>query len=205
MTTETDELTKTQHEFRRRRIAAGEARCAMFRRIYDAAIEDVWDACTNPERLRRWYAPVQGDLRLGGAFTQGDFGSGRITRCEPPRLLTVALGDGDPAPDEIELRLSPGADGTTLLESSTPRPSIPMRSAVRSTTRSTAWVAVTGRGCSAWIGTYAARCRRTSTPRCCTCDRSSGRRSSEAWRSSRSSSKPTSTANDRCARCPDAA
>jgi len=47
MTTETDDLTKTQHEFRRRRIAAGEARCAMFRRIYDAAIEDVWDACTN--------------------------------------------------------------------------------------------------------------------------------------------------------------
>lgn len=105
----------TEHEFRRRHIAAGEARCALFRRTYDAPIEDVWDACTNPERLARWYAPVAGDLRVGGAITQGDFGSGRITRCEAPRLLTVALG-GDPAPDEIELTLRPTADGGTVLE-----------------------------------------------------------------------------------------
>ncbi len=105
----------TQHEFRRRQIAAGEARCALFRRSYDASIKEVWDACTDPERLARWYAPVAGDLRVGGTFTQGDFGSGRITRCEAPRLLTVALG-GDPAPDEIELRLSSTPDGGTVLE-----------------------------------------------------------------------------------------
>lgn len=205
MTTETDELTKTQHEFRRRRIAAGEARCAMFRRIYDAAIEDVWDACTNPERLRRWYAPVEGDLRLGGAFTQGDFGSGRITRCEPPRLLTVALGDGDPAPDEIELRLSPGADGTTLLE---------FEHATTFDTHEIGGQIYDAVYCIG--GGYGPRLLSLDRhlrgalpadldPRCCTCDRSSGRRSSEAWRSSRSSSKPTSTANDRCARCADAA
>lgn len=115
MTTRTDDPARTRHEFRRRHIAAGEARCAIFRRTYAAPIADVWDACTRPERLRRWYAPVEGDLRVGGAFTQGDFGAGRIIRCEAPRLLTVALG-GDPAPDEIELRLHTDADGTTELE-----------------------------------------------------------------------------------------
>lgn len=115
MTTDTEDLTRTHHELRRRQIAAGEARCAIFRRTYDAAIEDVWDACTNPERLRRWYAPVEGDLRVGGSFTQGDFGSGRVLRCEPPRVLTVALGGGDPAPDEIELRLYRGEDATTTV------------------------------------------------------------------------------------------
>jgi uncharacterized protein YndB with AHSA1/START domain len=116
MTAKTEDLTKTHHELRRRQIAAGEARCAVFRRTYDAPIEDVWDACTNPERLRRWYAPVEGDLRVGGTFSQGDFGPGKVVRCEAPRLLTIALGGGEPAPDEIELRLHPGDDGTTLLE-----------------------------------------------------------------------------------------
>lgn len=108
-------IDSTHHEFRRRQIASGEARCAVFRRTYEAPIADVWDACTNPARLSRWYAPVEGDLHEGGTFTQGDFGSGRITRCEAPRLLTVALG-GAPAPDEIELRLQAGAGGTTVLE-----------------------------------------------------------------------------------------
>ncbi len=106
---------RTQHEFRRRQIESGEARCAIFRRTYDAPIEDVWDACTDPVRLSRWYAPVAGDLREGGTITQGDFGSGTIRRCAAPHLLTVALG-GDPAPDEIELRLQPGPGETTVLE-----------------------------------------------------------------------------------------
>jgi uncharacterized protein YndB with AHSA1/START domain len=111
-----EDLTATRYEVRRRRIGAGEARCAIFRRTYHATIEDVWEACTDPDRLRRWYAPVAGDLRVGGSITQGDFGPGVIVRCEAPRLLTVALGGGDPAPDEIELRLTPGADGTTDVE-----------------------------------------------------------------------------------------
>ncbi len=115
MTTDIQD-SSTHYEFCRREIASGEARCAIFRRTYQAPMEDVWDACTSPERLRRWYAPVQGDLRVGGTFSQGDFGSGRITRCEAPRLLTVALGGGDPAPDEIELRLYSGEDGGTVLE-----------------------------------------------------------------------------------------
>ncbi|MGX7682042.1 SRPBCC domain-containing protein [Jatrophihabitans sp. DSM 45814] len=116
MTTETEDATKTTHELRRRQIPAGEARCAVFRRTYDAPIEDVWDACTNPARLRRWYAPVEGDLKVGGSFSQGDFGPGKVIRCEAPNLLTVALGGVDPAPDEIELRLSVGENGATVLE-----------------------------------------------------------------------------------------
>ena len=82
-------------------------------RTYDAPIADVWDACTNPDRLRRWYVPVTGDLRLGGTFQQAGMGSGVIERCEPPHLLTLLLGGGA---DEIELRLSTGDDGATNLE-----------------------------------------------------------------------------------------
>ncbi len=113
MTTETTPIAEPQPELRRRRIAAGEARVAVFTRTYVAPIDDVWDACTNPERLRRWYVPVTGDLRPGGSFEQAGMGSGEVVRCEPPHHLRVSIGGGA---DEIELRLSPGEGGSTLLE-----------------------------------------------------------------------------------------
>ncbi len=107
--------TATRYELRRRPIGGGPARCAVFRRTYDAVIDDVWDACTDPARLRRWYAPVEGDLTLGGTFTQGPLGTGRVVACDAPRLLTVELGDAVPTTDEIELRLR-AVDGGTELE-----------------------------------------------------------------------------------------
>jgi len=106
----------TTYELSRRTLAAGEARSAVFRRVYEAPVEDVWEACTDPARLRRWYAPVEGDLRVGGTFTQGDFGPGLITRCEAPARLTVALGGVDPAPDEVEVRLTALDGDRTLFE-----------------------------------------------------------------------------------------
>ncbi|HEX8101224.1 MAG TPA: SRPBCC domain-containing protein, partial [Solirubrobacteraceae bacterium] len=101
-------------ELRHRTIAAGEARVAVFTRTYDAPVEDVWDACTNPERLARWYVPVTGELREGGRFEQAMMGGGTIARCEAPHHLRLVLGDG--GADEIELRLSPAAGGATTLE-----------------------------------------------------------------------------------------
>jgi len=115
-TTSTDTRTyqEPDPELRRRRIPAGEARVAVFTRTYETTVEDLWDACTNPERLRRWYVPVTGELRLGGAFQQVNMGSGTIVLCERPRLLRLSLGGGA---DEIELRLADGPEvGTATLE-----------------------------------------------------------------------------------------
>ena len=114
MTTETTSYTEPEPELRHRAIDAGEARVAVFTRTYETTIDDLWDACTDPERLKRWYTPVTGDFRVGGTFEQVNMGSGTIVDCEAPRLLRVSLGGGV---DEIELRLSPGAEpGTTTLE-----------------------------------------------------------------------------------------
>ena len=97
-----------------RAIPAGEARVAVMTRTYETTIADLWDACTNPERLSRWYTTVSGDFRVGGTFDQTNMGSGTILECEAPNHLRLSLGDGV---DEIELRLSPGPDaGTTTLE-----------------------------------------------------------------------------------------
>jgi uncharacterized protein YndB with AHSA1/START domain len=106
----------TDREVRRRRIAAGEARTALLRRRYQAPIQDVWDACTDPERINRWLLPVTGELRAGGTFSLEGNAHGEILRCEPPRLLAVTWVYGDRPADEVELRLSPGADGETVLE-----------------------------------------------------------------------------------------
>lgn len=108
--------TEIQREVGRRRIAAGEARTAVLRRRYDAPIEDVWSACTEPERINRWLLPVTGDLRIGGRFQLQGNASGEILRCDPPRLLTVTWVYGDRPADEVELRLAPGPDGGTELE-----------------------------------------------------------------------------------------
>ena len=34
--------------------------------VYDTDIDDLWTACTTPDRLARWIAEVSGDLRVGG-------------------------------------------------------------------------------------------------------------------------------------------
>jgi uncharacterized protein YndB with AHSA1/START domain len=112
-TTQGEPFAEPTPELRHRRIAGGEARVAVFTRTYDAPVEDVWDACTDPERLGRWYVPVTGELRLGGTFQQAGMGSGTIERCEPPHLLVLSLGRGA---DEIQLRLSSGDGGATVLE-----------------------------------------------------------------------------------------
>jgi uncharacterized protein YndB with AHSA1/START domain len=35
---------------------------------YETDINDLWSALTEAQRLARWIAAVDGDLRLGGAF-----------------------------------------------------------------------------------------------------------------------------------------
>jgi uncharacterized protein YndB with AHSA1/START domain len=102
-------------ELRHRTIDAGEARVAVFTRVYETTPEDLWDACTTPERLARWYTTVTGDFRVGGMFDQVNMGGGVITVCDAPRHLKLVLGQG--GADEIEVRISPGPDdGTATLE-----------------------------------------------------------------------------------------
>jgi uncharacterized protein YndB with AHSA1/START domain len=59
-------------------------------RSYDTSIPDLWDAISNAERLPRWFAPVSGELKLGGRYQIQGNASGTITRCEPPRALSLS-------------------------------------------------------------------------------------------------------------------
>ena len=62
------EIEAVQREVGERRIPAGDGRIVRLRRDYDAPIEDVWDALTNPERIGRWFLPISGDYRIGGRY-----------------------------------------------------------------------------------------------------------------------------------------
>lgn len=88
--------------------------------VYDTTVDDLWEACTKPERLARWIAEVSGDLRPGGAFharfTSSWEGTGRVEECEPPRrLLVVTQGTGEQDEQVIEATLIPDGDRTILV------------------------------------------------------------------------------------------
>ena len=71
---------------------SGEIVTVTMERRYPAEVADVWHALTNPERMRRWFLPITGDLRQGGNFQLEGNAGGDILTCEPPRHLVVTFG-----------------------------------------------------------------------------------------------------------------
>jgi uncharacterized protein YndB with AHSA1/START domain len=97
---------------------------------YDTDIDDLWEALTDPARLARWYAEVEGDVRPGGQFRTYIAASdieavGRVEACEPPRRLRLTSketdesfrrGQGVPPFDAtIEATLTADGDQTILV------------------------------------------------------------------------------------------
>jgi uncharacterized protein YndB with AHSA1/START domain len=107
---------ETYREVGRRTIAAGEAHTALIRRTFGAPVQDVWDACTDPKRINRWFMEPAGDLRAGGNFALEGNASGSILKCEAPRLLALTWEYGDDPAAYVELRLSEAEGGGTVLE-----------------------------------------------------------------------------------------
>jgi uncharacterized protein YndB with AHSA1/START domain len=99
----------------RRTLAAREARTVTIGQTYDAGIEDVWDACTNPERLPRWFLSISGDLRVGGRYQFEGNAGGTIEECDPPHRVAATWEYGDTV-SWIALRLTPESDDRTRVE-----------------------------------------------------------------------------------------
>ena len=97
---------------------------------YDADINALWSALTDPARVARWYGQVEGDLRPDGKFrlhveSAGWEGTGRVLGCDPPRRLLVTTREADeswqegigaePFEESIEVTLTPDGDQTVLV------------------------------------------------------------------------------------------
>jgi uncharacterized protein YndB with AHSA1/START domain len=102
-----------------RTLEVRQARVVTVTRTYDAPVADVWDACTNPERIPRWFLPITGELRPGGRYQLEGNAGGVVERCEPPGgpavpgfVITWEYG-GDTS--GVEVRLTADAYGGTVL------------------------------------------------------------------------------------------
>lgn len=83
------------------------------RRTYPTDQADLWDVVTNEERLPRWFAPVSGELRLGGRYQIEGNASGVIEECDEPRSFALTWGfDGQVS--WLRVLLTPADEGTTL-------------------------------------------------------------------------------------------
>ncbi len=101
--------------------AAGSKGVVRMEDRFDTEIDDVWSALTDPLRLARWMAEVEGDLRVGGEFrarflASGWEGTGRVEVCEHPRrLLLLTRQSGKPDEQVIEVTLATDGDQTILV------------------------------------------------------------------------------------------
>ncbi len=90
------------------------ARVVTLARSFPTSRANVWEAVTDQERIPRWFAPVGGELKLGGRFQIEGNASGEITACET--LAHFALTwefAGDVS--WVEVHLAEDEDGDALL------------------------------------------------------------------------------------------
>ncbi|CAM3751878.1 MULTISPECIES: SRPBCC family protein [Tsukamurella] len=86
---------------------------ASLSQTYPTDPADLWDAVTNAERLPRWFAPVHGDLELGGRFQVEGNAGGTVLECEAPHRYLVSweiMGGAS----KVEVTVTPDGDGARL-------------------------------------------------------------------------------------------
>ncbi|MEV1132207.1 SRPBCC family protein [Agromyces sp. NPDC049794] len=111
----TSQVNAIRRQVGTRTLEAGEARVMTIGQTYDAPLEDVWDACTNPDRIPRWFLPVSGDLRLHGKYQLEGNAGGTVERCDPPRSFAATWEMGGEV-SWIEVTLTPVEDGRTRFQ-----------------------------------------------------------------------------------------
>ncbi len=87
---------------------------------FDAGIDDLWSALTEPQLLARWYGNFDGEFHVGGTFTafipsSGWDGHGRVDECDAPRHLTVTMWENEGAEQVLTVNLVADASHTSLM------------------------------------------------------------------------------------------
>ncbi|MET0135116.1 MAG: SRPBCC family protein [Kibdelosporangium sp.] len=111
----TEQISAVRRHIGSRVLAAGEARVMTVSQTYDTDLDDLWDACTNPERIPRWFMPISGSLQVGGQYQLEGNANGTIQHCDPPNGF-AATWEYNGEVSWIEVRLSAGPAGATRFE-----------------------------------------------------------------------------------------
>ncbi|MBZ2196277.1 SRPBCC domain-containing protein [Occultella gossypii] len=99
-------LTARDHEGRAAHVAT-------VSRTYPTTPEDLWQAVTTADRIRRWFVPVTGDLRLGGRYQLEGNAAGEVTACDAPRSFAATWEFGGNV-SWIDVRIEAAGDGATF-------------------------------------------------------------------------------------------
>jgi uncharacterized protein YndB with AHSA1/START domain len=87
--------------------------------VYDTDVADLWSAITEPNRVARWIATVEGDLGVGGIvqthFTSTWEGPGRIDVCDAPNRLVLTMEPGTEDETVIEAVLTAEGERSRLV------------------------------------------------------------------------------------------
>jgi uncharacterized protein YndB with AHSA1/START domain len=109
-----DSVDAVRREVRNLERDGQPARAVVLERTYDTTVDDVWDAVTSRERIPRWFAPVEGDLKLGGRYQIQGNASGEVTACDPPTHLALTWEFGG-AVSWVDVHLGEDPDGGARL------------------------------------------------------------------------------------------
>ena len=111
----THQISAVRRTVGARTLEAGEARVVTLSQTYRAELDDVWDACTNAERIPRWFLPISGELKVGGKYQLEGNAGGVVERCDPPKSFAATWEFGGEV-SWIEVRLSTDPDGKARFE-----------------------------------------------------------------------------------------
>ena len=115
MTDVRQQISSVRRTLGARTLEAGEARVSTISQAYDTDPDDLWEVVTRPERIARWFLPVDGELKEGGHYQIEGNAGGTITRCDRPRGFAATWEFGGMV-SWIEVRLTAEDDGRTRLE-----------------------------------------------------------------------------------------
>ncbi len=66
-----------------------ETKSVVLTQTYPVPLADLWEACTDAERISRWLMPITGDLREGGRYQLHGNAGGTIEQCVPRERIAV--------------------------------------------------------------------------------------------------------------------
>jgi uncharacterized protein YndB with AHSA1/START domain len=81
--------------------------------VYDTDIDDLWQAISTRDRLKRWFGAVSGDLELGGRFKIEGNAEGIILECVPRERIATTWEFGGGV-SWVTARLTSEPAGTRL-------------------------------------------------------------------------------------------
>jgi uncharacterized protein YndB with AHSA1/START domain len=110
-----EQINEVSRQLGSRVFGPGEARVITITQTYAADADDVWDACTSPARIQRWFMPITGELKLGGKYQLEGNAGGTVERCDPPKSFFVTWEYGGQV-SWLEIRVVPETDEKTRLE-----------------------------------------------------------------------------------------